>query len=657
MMLRKAVPLANLFAVHDDDPAALAAAERRLRGSGRFAQVSRPAPGWVSASSPLPDSVADPAWLRHRGWLFAEGRDEVLPDASAESVLSELVDASPDRLHQLPGDFGFIRFRAGGRATVVASCAGQVPFYWRRDGTSLAIGTRLGDFARHLPGPFRLDPLANSVGASGGDCGPLDRSYLVGVHRVPRGSFAIIEPSRAPTLRTYWDPRPDRIARMTPARVRDHRERLREQLLARLRRDLDPRGGNLITWSGGVDSSALAALAAGNLELPLWAWSFLPGPQDLFERDMGFIRPLAEAFGIRRHWITRVDARTFMELMPAAPPVVYHVPHPALCVLPSIHREAGVRVLVGGEFADNLLGGHEVAADWARGTSLLTLARSILGRPKPWRPARLWGRMRWEALRGRPAMPQPRKLWSFSRPELQDEYEQWYREQESAAAGDHGPMPLLAQWIREDGWVAMNWEATSFLGVRRSLPFYNREMIELAFELHPLEWGFPGDKKIERAALRGDVPAHNLDRADKGRWGGRRPVELWSWETPLPEALGDVVRRTGSPTRPTSCRCMRPRPSCSSCSSRGPWPRKLISLRATWRPPAEASAKRRFAPPAGGLRPAWPPSSAARSTASPAAASRDPARRRGRPSGRSVSRRAPPAGRVAARSRAGRSCR
>ena len=63
----------------------------------------------------------------------------------------------------------------------------------------------------------------------------------------------------------------------------------------------------------------------------------------------------------------------------------------------------------------------------------------------------------------------------------------------------------------------MNWEVCSALGIRRSLPFFNREALELAFECHPTELYGPGTKKLLRAALRDDVPAKNLLRPDKGR--------------------------------------------------------------------------------------------------------------------------------------------
>jgi hypothetical protein len=70
----------------------------------------------------------------------------------------------------------------------------------------------------------------------------------------------------------------------------------------------------------------------------------------------------------------------------------------------------------------------------------------------------------------------------------------------------------------EDSFVAMNWEALSVLGIRRSWPFFNREVLELAFECHPSELIGPGVKKLLRAALSDDVPPTNLNRQTRGTW-------------------------------------------------------------------------------------------------------------------------------------------
>jgi hypothetical protein len=50
-------PFANLFAVHDADPARLDAILRDLQRSAEFAEVWRPAPGWVAAVAPLPEEA------------------------------------------------------------------------------------------------------------------------------------------------------------------------------------------------------------------------------------------------------------------------------------------------------------------------------------------------------------------------------------------------------------------------------------------------------------------------------------------------------------------------------------------------------------------------------------------------------------------------
>ena len=98
----------------------------------------------------------------------------------------------------------------------------------------------------------------------------------------------------------------------------------------------------------------------------------------------------------------------------------------------------------------------------------------------------------------------------------------------------------------------MNWEAASALGVRRSFPFFNREVLELAFECHPAELVGPGTKKLLRTALRRDVPARNLDRPDKGHWGTYLEGAQIPWAERLPEGLEPVVRDDWYPQPPAT---------------------------------------------------------------------------------------------------------
>src|SRR5919106_2760167 len=72
LMLR---PMANIFAVADRDAAFLDSMEELLRADSEFAEVWRPAPGWVAATAPLPESQPDGEEIRGRGFAFAEGRD------------------------------------------------------------------------------------------------------------------------------------------------------------------------------------------------------------------------------------------------------------------------------------------------------------------------------------------------------------------------------------------------------------------------------------------------------------------------------------------------------------------------------------------------------------------------------------------------------
>lgn len=562
----KRPPLANLFSVYDENPTMLEEIMQDLQRSGEFAHVWRPAPGWIAASAPLPGGKPDDEAVRNHHLAFAEGRD-VLENQIGKDPnerfreIAEMADANPKNLVSLPGDFGFIRFWPGGGATVVRSCGGLVPLYLGRFGNRIAISTRLGDFVRYLPDEPRLDPLVNAIWAASWCMMPEGRTFLKGVFIVGRGCFARIEGGSLQWGR-YWNPRPKRIRYPTPTMVREHAERLRNLLIKNLQRDLDPAGGNLLTLSGGVDSSSLAALSAGTLGFPVWVWSFLPSKENeqALQHEMSYIEPLAQRYGFKRRWEVFYHDRLIFELWRAAPRTVFHVLHPALCSLPGIIREAPVRVLFGGEYADNVCGSSFTVPDWAEHTSLIRLLTDLQTMFKSPKTFARWAIHRIARLLKGPMMPYSEKLIEMGpegekplnlfRPEVEEEYRSWYEGRRQELMQDTDAWRYL--WLdstSHDGFVAMNWEACSASGIRRSLPFFTREVFELAFSCHPTELYGPGTKKLLRAALKDDVPERNLQRPDKGQWGNQRRSRnfrrLWRVAMPkeeLPEELEGIVR-------------------------------------------------------------------------------------------------------------------
>ncbi len=559
-------PLSNLFAVHDADPAALDEMMLDLQRSAEFAHVWRPAPNWVAAVAPLPGGMPDDDLARHHQLAFAEGRDVLVERSGKDPAVRfreivELADFNPDRLASLPGDFGFIRFRTGGEATVVRSCGGLVPFYLKQSEHRFVIATRLGDFVRYLPDEPRLDPLVNAIWAASWPMMPDGRTFLDGVTILGRGHFARREKTGRIQVGRYWNPRPKRIPYPTPALAREHAERLRTLLIEKLTRDLDPEGGNLLTLSGGVDSSSLAALAAGVVGRKVWTWSLLPRKerQDLVQHEMSFIEPLAQQYGFARRWEIHAHERLMLELWRAAPPIVFHVVHPALCGLPAVMREAPVRVLFGGEFADVVCGSVFTVPDWARHTSLVRLLMNPRIALKDPRAIARWARYRFALLRGREPLPFPRELLEIDlvrnkplelfHPAVREEYLTWWERKRKELREDTAPLRHLAiRSATQDAFISMNWEACSTLGIRRSFPFFNREVLELAYECHPAELYGPGTKKLLRAALHNDVPSRNLYRQDKGRRDDAVVKSMQSLQEPMPdESLPEELEGVLSP--------------------------------------------------------------------------------------------------------------
>src|SRR5215211_806931 len=372
-------PMANLFAVTDADPSTLDHLEERLAVSGEFDCVWRPSDGWVAAQASFPEAEPDGDAVHSRGFAFVEGRDRLQrgPGLKWLDRVADLADRTPGGLAQLPGDFGFVRFRRDGTALAVRSCGGLVPLYLhRRDGGALALGTLLDYFPRFIPTRFHPDPLINASFELGMTFIE-GRTFLEGVSILPRASHTALRWGGASRSSVYWDPRPNVGDEPEPSP--EHPRELRRILIETLSRDLDPRGGNLLLLSGGVDSSALAALAAGAIGRSLSSWSLIPPMEPEGSRERSYIDSLVSQFGIEPARQLEFTEHAHRRWIATAPGLPFQILNPALCDLRRIRAEQEVSVLVCGLFADEVCGHQQRMPDWLDYTSL----RSLITAPVP----------------------------------------------------------------------------------------------------------------------------------------------------------------------------------------------------------------------------------------------------------------------------------
>lgn len=546
-------PLANLIAICEPDPAsAEALAGQMSKTEAGFDEVWRPHDRWVVGVKGLPASEPDGPEARGLGLAFAEGRQLFGQNDAMLMELSELARENPKQLARFPGDFGFLQIDSNGEAFVARSCAGLAPFYHWAGGDRAAVSTRVEWLARWALADPQPDGLVGALWSTGWAWFPDDRSPLAGVLVLPRGSFVSFLPGGVFERGTYWNPRPGSLPEFRDSDAAERAVEFRRLLIDRLEQDLDPDGGNLLALSGGVDSGSLGALAGGVLKREVWTASMLPEPEDAYRLEMSFIDPLKKLFGFEKEWQFRVTPELQLEMAEEAPRVPFPVVNPTLCLLPRILAEARVRVLFGGEFADRLVGCVSTIPDFMAAGGIGGVLRhfgfSSLGRQLAlsWAKRKVTGRVPND-------VPFPDDLPPLFDQTLREEVREFHDRVQREAACDFGPWKQLTLFLKQDGWLAMNWETVSALNIRRSFPYFHRAAVELTYACHPAELVGPNTKKILRRALAGDVPARNLNRSDKGSWGGyllRKDSSPQPWGSPFPEFLNGVVRRDWLATPP-----------------------------------------------------------------------------------------------------------
>jgi len=498
-------PQANLFGFWDEDPRVVADVRQHLERESDFVRVWTPADGWVAASMPLPYGREPPE--SNDAIAFAEGADVV----GALDRVIKLADEAPDRLDEIPGDFGFIRFRPRGEATVVRSAAGLAPFYIRSTPNRVAISTLIGDLVHYDPTESELDELAAALWTTGFGLFPDERAIVANVRVLRPGYVSSIAGTRTATHR-YWDPRPRDYS--TEANHDARALEFRDALVSSIRRELHPGGRNVVTLSGGVDSTSVAALAAGFVGYPIASLSLVPGDAESLAREAHYIDGLVAEYGVKPAWRFTSDRARHVEIVTAGPRGIQPVVHPALNYLRVADPDSHTRVLVGGEYSDELSGSRYTFVDWASHARVRDIMHPPNG-PKDWLRVMKW-RTRW-ALQ-RPDLPYPSRLGEWFVARVRDEYRDWLARHRRAVAHERGVWPYRWAWWHHDGFLAMNWEALTPLGIRRSFPFVQRRILEVAYQCHPRDVVGPPTTLLLKRAVDGIVRGENLHRPDKGTW-------------------------------------------------------------------------------------------------------------------------------------------
>jgi asparagine synthase (glutamine-hydrolysing) len=264
-------------------------------------------------------------------------------------------DACVDRLR---GMFAFAIWDAPRRRLLLArDRLGVKPLYWALAEGRLLFGSEIksileSGLIRASANEAALPELLGTRYLSGTE------TLFNGIHRLMPGHTLVFEDGRVST-RAYWDIPAgrvsDELARLSDREVVGRfRELLEESVRIRLMADV-PLGMFL---SGGLDSSAIAALMAGMIDRPLQTFSVAFKDREFSELE--YARQVATAINAEAHEIV-IDDQDFFGALPR---MIWHedepIAHPSsvpLYFVSALAREH-VKVVLTGEGSDELLAGY-----------------------------------------------------------------------------------------------------------------------------------------------------------------------------------------------------------------------------------------------------------------------------------------------------------
>src|SRR5438093_10539674 len=245
-----------------------------------------------------------------RARLQARGH-RLQTQSDTEVIVHAYEEEGEDFVSDLDGMFALALWDRPQRKLVLArDRMGEKPLYYYDGPGAFVFGSELRALLEHPDVPRELD-LQSLSRYLVVEAVPAPHSILAGIAKVPPAHTLVVSPGAKPQLARYWTLpfAPDRSIGEV-----EWIERLRHQLEASVRSRLCSDVPIGVFVSGGIDSGAVAALAARQTDAPplqTFAVGFEPPSYD----ERRFARPVSARRGTEHHEIvfTAADARSLIE--------------------------------------------------------------------------------------------------------------------------------------------------------------------------------------------------------------------------------------------------------------------------------------------------------------------------------------------------------
>ncbi len=305
---------------------------------------------WISFNGEIYNHSDVRKHLESRGHVYRTRSD-------TETIVHAYEEWGDDCVHQLRGMFAFAIWDADRRRLLLArDRLGVKPLYWARAGDRLLFASEIkailaSGLVPAIPNEQALPELLGTRSIAGAE------TLFKGIFKLLPGCVLTFERGQI-SERSYWDVPIGRDEAQPPRQraddVRRFRELLEESVKLRLMSDV-PLG---VFLSGGIDSSAIAALMARMIGRPLQTFSVAFKARAYNELE--YARTVSKAIGADAHEVV-IDDRDFFGALPR---LVWHedepIAHPSSVPLFFVSRLARehVTVVLTGEGSDELLAGY-----------------------------------------------------------------------------------------------------------------------------------------------------------------------------------------------------------------------------------------------------------------------------------------------------------